>query len=339
MHCFCWSTHRLALENFAVSECMRIRLERNCAAARTAAAPGLLSIVHQAGGQGAQGGHLLLLHHHELWNFWKRSAMLPRMALRTLGQSVISRQNWLLVELEQARRTPCGAQVGGAGRIGEQRQLAQGGAELGRRWRGTVPRRRAKCERCAKFAVQQNPEGVGHVTLASEEITLGQGATRARRRGAVDLLLGGPKLQDGDGAQSRQHGVAEALTGLDVLAHSLIRLLPSAKRFGFLLLPLRYLSVTKRCYRRLQSGQILVHELYGDRALADGGGASSLTELKRTSPATKIPGTLVSSRKGSRSSFQAAAARAFMSWPARMKPCCRRGRSPGAASPSWGRRR
>src|SRR5580704_3512229 len=48
--------------------------------------------------------------------------------------------------------------------------------------------------------------------------------------------------------------------------------------------------------------------------------AHRLTELYLTSPATKIPGTLVSSRYGSRSSFHDLGDWVFRSGPARMKP-------------------
>ena len=48
--------------------------------------------------------------------------------------------------------------------------------------------------------------------------------------------------------------------------------------------------------------------------------AQRLTEPKRTSPAVKMPGTLVSRRYGSRGSFQVSLAWALRSGPARMKP-------------------
>ncbi len=69
---------------------------------------GVVELMHEAGGEGAEGGHLFLLDDACSGMFWKRMAMLPRMALRTLGQLVRRLQNccssnWRRVEGSVAR--------------------------------------------------------------------------------------------------------------------------------------------------------------------------------------------------------------------------------------------
>ena len=100
MQDFC-SSLMWVLLNLAVSACMRIRLSRNCAAARTAAAPGLLSSCIRPAASMPEDA-IFSCWTTTLWNFWKRmSRYVAEHGFAHAGAGGHQVPNWLFVELQQ----------------------------------------------------------------------------------------------------------------------------------------------------------------------------------------------------------------------------------------------
>ena len=87
---------------------------------------GVVQLVHQAGGEGAERGHLLLLHHDAL-ELLEPVRHVAEDGLAHLGAGGHDVPELLFVELEQVAGFG-GADAGGVGGVGEQRKLAHGGA-------------------------------------------------------------------------------------------------------------------------------------------------------------------------------------------------------------------